>query len=149
VPTTIYFSGSISSGRQDVETYRRIVEAMEAEGHRVLAGAVTAEHVGANGESITPHAIFDRDIAWIDESDLVVAEVSVPSTGVGYEIAYARHHRGIPVICLWRPGFTTRCSAMLAGDRGVELVEYEDLPAMLPRLMESIRRARRYPDRLP
>lgn len=115
----------------------------------MLAGAVTAEHIGAGGEAIAPHEIFARDIAWIDESDLVVAEVSVPSNGVGYEIAYARHARNIPVICLWRAGFTTRCSAMIAGDREIELIAYDEFEPMLPRLLESIRRAGRYPDRLP
>lgn len=121
---------------------------MEADDHRVLAGAVTSE-ITAAGESISPHEIFARDIAWIDESDLVVAEVSVPSNGVGYEIAYARHARNIPVICLWRPGFTSRCSAMIAGDSGIELIAYDDFDSMLPRLLESIRHSRRYPDRLP
>src|SRR3954470_15969764 len=52
VPTTIYFSGSITGGRDDVALYRRIVEALENDGHRVLAGAVAAEHVSASGESI-------------------------------------------------------------------------------------------------
>ncbi|HEX7830181.1 MAG TPA: nucleoside 2-deoxyribosyltransferase [Thermoanaerobaculia bacterium] len=149
MPTTIYFSGSISSGRQDVETYREIVAALEAAGHHVLAGAVTSETVGAGGEAIAPHEIFDRDIAWVDAADVLVAEVSVPSNGVGYEIAYARHRRGIPVICLYRPVYTKRCSAMIAGDRGIELIAYDEVPAMLPQLLESIRRLGRYPDRLP
>ncbi len=149
MPTTIYFSGSISSGRQDLATYRQIVAALENDGHEVLAGAVASEDVGAQGESLAPHEIFDRDLAWVDAADVLVAEVSVPSTGVGYEIAYARFRRGIPVICLYRPAYTKRCSAMISGDRGIELIEYEEVEAMLPRLLESIRRSRRYPDRLP
>jgi nucleoside 2-deoxyribosyltransferase len=149
VPTTIYFSGSISGGRQDLATYREIVAALEAEGHYVLAGAVTSEEIGAHGEALAVQDIFKRDLAWIDAADLVVAEVSVPSSGVGYEIAYARYRREIPVICLYRPAYTKRCTAMISGDAGIELIEYEDVPAMLPRLMESIRRSGRYPDRLP
>jgi nucleoside 2-deoxyribosyltransferase len=149
VPTTIYFSGSISSGRQDVGTYRRIVAALEAEGHHVLAGAVTSEEIGAQGETLAPQEIFDRDLAWVDAADVLVAEVSVPSNGVGYEIAYARYRRAIPVICLYRPAYTKRCSAMISGDRGIELLAYEEVDAMIPRLLESIRRSGRYPDRLP
>jgi nucleoside 2-deoxyribosyltransferase len=149
VPSTIYFSGSISSGRQDVATYRRIVAALEQEGHRVLAGVVTAEEIGDHGERQSPEEICARDLRWIDEAELLVAEVSVPSTGVGYEIAYARYRRDLPVICLYRPAFTKRCTAMVAGDRGIELITYEELETMLPNLLESIRRAARYPDRLP
>ena len=147
--TTIYFSGSISGGRADITLYQRIVETLEAEGHRVLAGAVAAEHVSAGGETLHPPDVCARDLAWLDEADLVVAEVSVPSLGVGYEIAYATRVRQIPVIALYRRAFTQRCSAMIAGDPGVELLEYEDPSEILPALLESIRRPRRYPDRFP
>lgn len=146
---TIYFSGAISSGRDDVAQYRRIVNALEHAGHRVLAGAVASEDVTAGGEALTAQEIFERDIAWIDEAELVVAEVSKPSLGVGYEIAYARHERGIPVICLYRPAYTKRCSAMIAGDAGVELIEYDALDPMIGRLLESIRGASRSPACLP
>ena len=141
--TTIYFSGAISGGRADVALYRRIVEMLEAEGYRVLAGAVAAEHVGAGGETLHPPEICARDLGWLDQSDLVVAEVSVPSLGVGYEIAYATRIRRIPVIALYRKAFTQRCSAMIAGDPRVQLIEYEDASAVLPELLESIRRLRR------
>lgn len=147
--TTIYFSGSISGGRQDVALYRELISAMEAQGCRVIAGAVAAEGVGEGGETLEPRAIFERDLRWIDESDLVVAEVSRPSLGVGYEVAYARHERRIPVICLYRPAWTKRCSAMISGDPGLEYLEYENVGELLPRLLESTSRLRRSPDRLP
>ncbi|MFL6245645.1 MAG: nucleoside 2-deoxyribosyltransferase [Thermoanaerobaculia bacterium] len=147
--TTIYFSGSISGGRADVALYQRLVEVLEDEGYRVLAGAVAAEHVGAGGETLHPPDICARDLDWLDQSDIVVAEVSVPSLGVGYEIAYATRTRKIPVIALYRKAFTQRCSAMIAGDPGVRMIEYEDASAMLPELLESLRALRRYPDRFP
>lgn len=136
---TIYFSGAITGGRADLPLYRTIVAALEAAGHRVLAGAVASETVGDAGEDIDERTIFDRDLRWLNEADVLVAEVSVASLGVGYEIAYARYRRGIRVICLWRPGKTKRCSAMIAGDPGVELIRYEDVEAMLPELLESLR----------
>ena len=141
----IYFSGSITGGREDVALYRRMIDALEADGHRVLAGAVGAEHIGAGGEALALAEIFARDIRWLDESDVVVAEVSTPSHGVGYEIAYARYVRRIPVIALYRRGRTKRCSAMISGDPGVRMLEYDDVDAVL----ESLRQAVRYPDRLP
>ncbi len=149
--TTIYFSGSITGGRHDVELYRRIVDALEADGYRVLAGSVAAEHIGAGGDPLDPCFIFDRDMAWVEEADVLVAEVSTPSTGVGYEIAAARYRYGIPVICLYRPAFTKRCSAMVSGDRGVTLIEYTEdgFATMLDRLRESLRDARRSPASLP
>jgi hypothetical protein len=128
--TTIYFSGSISGGREDVGMYRTFVAALERAGHRVLAGMVTSRHVGAEGESLSAGEIFDRDLAWIEEAardgGALVAEVSRPSIGVGYEIGAARYRFQIPVICLYRPAFTRRCSGMIAGDREIQLIEYTD-----------------------
>ena len=122
MPTTIYFSGSISGGRADLETYRFLVDAMSAEGHRVLAGSVASEEVSDHGDPLAPQDICARDLRWIDEADLLVAELSMPSLGVGYEIAYARWSRQIPVICLYRPAFTKRCSVMIGGDPRIELI---------------------------
>ncbi len=128
--TTIYFSGSISGGREDVQTYRTFVAALEKAGHQVFAGMVTAAHVGPDGEALSSREIFERDVAWIEDvaksGGLLVAEVSRPSIGVGYEIALARHRFAIPVICLYRPAFTKRCSGMIAGDGAIELIEYTD-----------------------
>lgn len=123
---TIYFSGAITGGRDDVPLYRRFVSALEEAGHRVLAGAVTSEGVTSAGEPVDPRAVFQRDLDWIDQADIVVAEVSTPSHGVGYEIATARYRFGTPVICLWRPSRTRRCSAMLSGDAGIRFIEYTD-----------------------
>lgn len=135
---TIYFAGAISGGRGDVAHYRQIVAALERDGHRVLAGAVAAEQVGSDGERIESAAIFDRDMGWIADADVLVAEVSVPSTGVGYEIATARYRRGTPVICLYRPAYTKRCTAMVSGDRGIDLIEYDDAAEMLSRLRSAL-----------
>ena len=144
VGTTIYFSGSISGGREDVGMYRTFVAALESAGHRVLAGMVTAAHVGPDGESLSAHDIFDRDLGWIEEvardGGVLVAEVSRPSIGVGYEIGAARYRFRIPVICLYRPAFTRRCSGMIAGDRGIEVIEYTDetVPAAIEKLLVAI-----------
>jgi hypothetical protein len=138
VALTIYFGGSITGGRADQGLYKTIVEALEQDGHRVLAGAVAAEHVGAAGEALDACAIFERDVDWIAEADVLVAEVSTPSTGVGYEIATARYRDRIPVVCLYRPVYTKRCTAMVAGDREIVLIEYDDAGTMLARLRAEL-----------
>lgn len=140
MPTTIYFSGSITGGREDAALYRRIVDHLRSRGHRVLAGAVAAPDLGHEGEALASGAIFDRDLAWIEEAaaaaGVLVAEVSRPSIGVGYEVATARYRFEIPVVCLWRPAWSRRCTAMVAGDAGVQLIEYGDdtIAEMLERL---------------
>ena len=142
--TTIYFSGAISGGRTDVPLYRKIVDALEKDGYRVLAGSVADEEITDHGDDFDPCLVFTRDIGWLEQANVLVAEVSTPSTGVGYEIATARYRYHMPVICLYRPAYTKRCSAMVSGDMGVELIEYEEdaFASMLERLREALARAR-------
>lgn len=70
--------------------------------------------------------IHDRDLAWLIESDCVVAEVTTPSLGVGYEIGYAVS-TAKPVLALFRPSSGKPLSAMIAGCQALDLKEYESL----------------------
>jgi len=107
---------------------------------------VLTEHVGlgsldAGGEEgLTAHEIHDRDVAWLMASGAVVAEVTTPSLGVGYEIARAAL-QGKPVLCLFRPEGGKRLSAMIAGCSGVAVQTYltsEELPAILGSWFENL-----------
>jgi nucleoside 2-deoxyribosyltransferase len=69
--------------------------------------------MAADGE-LSPEAVFERDTAWLRACDAVIAEVSIPSHGVGFEIAYALEW-GRPVLCLAQGG--VRVSKMLTGIR--------------------------------
>jgi hypothetical protein len=121
--TRIYFCGSIRGGREQASTYREII--------RILSGygEVLTEHVGSEQEvsegdaMLNDTQIHDRDLQWIRESDVMVAEVTIPSLGVGYEIGRAIE-MGIPVLSLYRTGSQGRLSAMIAGSSGVDLRYY-------------------------
>lgn len=123
----IYFSGSISGGRSDGAYYKRLIDALVAAGHRVYAEHVGSATLTGSGEPGPPVDIFERDLKWIQEvsqaGGALVAEVSAPSIGVGYEIAAARYLFDMPVICLFRPAYVARCSAMVAGDSKIKLLE--------------------------
>lgn len=54
--------------------------------------------------------IYRRDISLLEESDCLIAEVTVPSIGVGYEICRALR-MGLPVLCVH--GTDANVSAML------------------------------------
>jgi nucleoside 2-deoxyribosyltransferase len=91
-----------------------MVAHLQAQGHRVLTAHLADEAVlSADGE-LSPEAVFERDTAWLRACEAVIAEVSTPSHGVGFEIAYALE-RGKPVLCLAREG--VRISKMLTGIR--------------------------------
>jgi nucleoside 2-deoxyribosyltransferase len=69
--------------------------------------------------------IHDRDLAWLKEADCLVAEVTTPSLGVGYEIGRAVEW-GKPILCLYRRSCSRALSAMIAGSGGVKLRDYEN-----------------------
>ena len=57
-----------------------------------------AEEGGLTGD----RAIHDRDMRLLGEADSVVAEVTIPSHGVGYEIGRAVEMKK-KILCLHRP----------------------------------------------
>ena len=118
----VYFAGSIRGGRQDADLYKRIIAYIQRS-HVVLT-----EHVGDLSKSKTeglPNqeaAIYEQDTAWLREADVVIAECSTPSLGVGYELAYAEA-RSIPVHIFYdRP--RTNLSAMLTGNSSFHIHPY-------------------------
>ncbi len=70
--------------------------------------------------------IYDRDMAWLMACDLLVAEVSMPSLGVGYELGYAVALRK-PVLCLYNSGSERPLSAMIAGSPGIRTAVYSSM----------------------
>jgi hypothetical protein len=136
----IYFSASISGGRADAPLYAAIIKAL------ARRGTVLTEHIGSpdlsdGGEQGADDAhIYARDIDWLREADAVVAEVSTPSLGVGYEIARAAQ-MGKPVVCLFRPEAGRRLSAMIRGNPAVRVLEYsraDDPAAVAGRALSTI-----------
>lgn len=119
----IYFSASISGGRDDAPRYAALISALQSH------GSVLTEHIGSPDLSDGGEAgpgdieIYVRDLAWLREADIVIAEVTTPSLGVGYEIARAAV-MGKPVIGLFRPESGRRLSAMIRGNPAVKVLEY-------------------------
>ena len=99
----IYFSCSIVGGRADQPIYAALVAHLLAQGHTVPTAALADAGILTNEGPLTPEAVYARDVAWVNGADALIAEVSTPSHGVGYEIALALG-RGLPVLCLHRAG---------------------------------------------
>ena len=120
----IYFAGAIRGGRDDVALYLELVELLRPYG-KVLTEHVVDEQLTSLGESMDDRAIHDRDLAWLKEADCLVAEVTTPSLGVGFEIGKATEW-GLRVLCLLRPNSGRALSALIAGSDRVTVREYQD-----------------------
>jgi 2'-deoxynucleoside 5'-phosphate N-hydrolase len=119
----IYFAGAIRGGREDATLYLEIVKLLSAYGE-VLTEHVAAADLSVLGESRDDRWIHDRDLAWLSEADSLVAEVTTPSLGVGFEIAKATEW-GKRVLCLFRPSAGRALSALIAGSERVTVCEYQ------------------------
>ncbi len=118
----IYFAGSIRGGRIDASLYSRIIE------HMQKTDIVLTEHIGRPDLNLMEQGkrdidIYDQDTAWLRESDLVIAECSCPSLGVGYELAYAEKI-GKPCHIFYDRS-KTQLSAMLTGNPYFHIHPYE------------------------
>jgi nucleoside 2-deoxyribosyltransferase len=118
----IYFSCSITGGRQDQAVYAAIVDHLLAQGHKVPTAHLSSEQILAEETVIEPREVYDRDLNWVEECDALIAEVSTPSHGVGYEIALALF-LGKPVFCCYRNG--RRVSKMILGNNHPKLKIYK------------------------
>ena len=109
----IFLSGSIRGGRQLLETYQLMYNFLEETGAEALCWHVADPELEKVEMKMTEEEIYSRDMGLLEKSDALIAEVSVPSTGVGYEICRALV-KGIPVLCLYRPDAIV--SAMVLGN---------------------------------
>jgi nucleoside 2-deoxyribosyltransferase len=126
----LYFSCSLTGGRRDQPMYAALVAHLQVLGHRVLTAHLAAEAATDEDDGMPAAEVFERDTAWIRDCEAVIAEVSTPSHGVGFEVAYALE-RGKPVLCLAQEG--VRISKMVTGIRqaGFEFRTYGNQQAAL------------------
>ena len=122
----IYFAGAIRGGRDETDIYNNIITYLSSKAE------VLTEHVGSSelktiGETNRSDGeIFLRDMEWLQSADLVIAEVTTPSLGVGYELGIAEKLK-IPALCLYRPINRKRLSAMISGNEKFNCQAYQTL----------------------
>lgn len=126
----IYFAGSIRGGRVDAELYNRLIRYLKK------YGDVLTEHVGAKDLSLVEQdrkrdaLIYNQDTAWLRESDILIAECTCPSLGIGYELAYAER---FGISChIFYDKTKTELSAMLTGDSYYNIHPYKNENEIYP-----------------
>lgn len=109
----IYFACSITGGREFEAAYQEIVAALTADGHEIPTSHLVQSDVMENEHELSPQDVYERDVNWIKKCDVLIAEVSVPSHGVGYEIGAALNI-GKPVLCIYQK--ERKVSKMITGN---------------------------------
>ncbi|MBU0636426.1 nucleoside 2-deoxyribosyltransferase [Candidatus Micrarchaeota archaeon] len=132
----VYFAGSITGGMEFAKQYEQLNDFLKTK------AIVLTEHLGSGkisdqGEQLEADYIFKRDTDWIKESDLLIAEVSTPSLGVGYEIALAEQV-GTPIVCLYNKKSLKRLSGMIRGNKKITLIYYETIEEAIQELKKVL-----------
>ncbi|MBC8184356.1 nucleoside 2-deoxyribosyltransferase [candidate division KSB1 bacterium] len=133
----IYFSASIAGGRKYLSVYKKIVAHLKDNGHKVLSEHIVRDDIFNDEEKWAPKNVFEQDIKWLDESDVVIAEISNPSLGVGYEICYALT-KGLKVLCAYESDLFI--SKMITGNTSetLQLFEYGEVDKLLEKIDEFL-----------
>ncbi len=123
----IYFAASIRGGRADQEKYNQLIHFLSSKA-KVLTEHVGDDAIGEKGEKdLDEQEIHQRDLVWLSAADAVVAEVTTPSLGVGYELGIAEK-MDKPTLCLYEDTKEDRkLSAMISGNPNFSTFHYKDL----------------------
>lgn len=132
----LYFACSVTGGREFEPIYQALTQALLADGHEIPTAHLADASVLELEAKVSARQVFDRDLTWIAAADALLAEVSVPSHGVGYEIGCALA-ADKPVLCLSQHG--RKVSKMITGNPHPKLtiLTYQDSP-------EAVRLARQF-----
>jgi len=112
----IYFGFTVAGDRSTLDTARKVVELLEELGHEVLTRHLVSADAWDADRSISPQAVFRRDLGWLDQCDLFIAEVSGSSFGLGFETGFLLGATDKKVVLLYRRDVEKKVSLLITGN---------------------------------
>ena len=112
----IYFGFTVAGDRSTLDAARRVVDFLEDLGHNVLTRHLVSDDAWETDRSISPRDVFRRDMAWLDQCDIFIAEVSGSSFGLGFETGYLLGATTKKVVLLYRRELEKRVSLLITGN---------------------------------
>ena len=112
----IYFGFTVAGDRSTLDIARKVVELLEELGHEVLTRHLVSADAWDADRSISPQAVFRRDMGWLDQCDLFIAEVSGSSFGLGFETGYLLGATEKKVVLLYRRDLEKKVSLLITGN---------------------------------
>src|SRR6266850_1725767 len=124
----IYFGFTVAGNRSSVEAARRMVNILEAMGHRVLTRHLVQDDAWESDRLISPQDVYTRDMKWLQECDCFIAEVSGSSFGLGFETGYVLGATRKKVVLFYRRDLEKKISLLITGNAhpACTLVPYAD-----------------------
>src|SRR5271156_5142171 len=112
----IYFGFTVAGDRSGIETARRVVQLLQKLGHEVLTRHLVEDNAWEADRQISAQDVYRRDMAWLEQCDLFIAEVSGSSFGLGFEAGYLLGATNKKVILLYRRDLEHKLSLLISGN---------------------------------
>lgn len=115
----IYLACTVRGDRGGLDAARALASLLQRKGHEVLTTHLLADDADAAESALTERDVFERDLAWLDSADLLIAEASGSSYGVGFEVGYVLGRAAVTgqqVILLYRAERKPHVSRLIAGN---------------------------------
>ena len=134
--TKVYFACSVRGGG-DTSHYLALLTTIKEAGGEVLSEIFVNDAIQFSGSPLPEPQIYARDISMIQDADIIIAEVTNPSLGVGYELGYAENlHK--PILCLFDTNSQKKLSAMVKGNPYNKVVLYSSDSLPVQEIQEFI-----------
>ncbi len=116
---TVYLACTVRGDRGGILAGRAICERLQQQGHEVLTTHLLADNVESAESQITERDVFRRDLEWLTACDVLVAEASGSSYGVGFEVGYVLGRAGASgqrVVLLYDTARHDQLSRLITGN---------------------------------
>ena len=112
----IYFGFTVAGDRSGLDTARRVVRLLEELGHEVLTRHLVDDNAWEADRRISAQNVYRRDMAWLEQCELFIAEVCGSSFGLGFETGYLLGATNKRVILLYRRELEGKVSLLISGN---------------------------------
>jgi len=122
---------------------RDLVRDLEGCGHTILTKHLLDDNIETAESALSERQVFDRDIEWLEACDLLIADASGSSFGVGFEVGYVlgRSDRtNQRVLLLYRADRAAAISRLIVGlsHPRCEVIAYQDPAHLAQRVAQQV-----------
>lgn len=125
----VYLGFTVAGNRSSVQAAKKILGVLQSMGHQVLTSHLVREDAWDADRTVPPQEIFARDMKWLAQCDIFVAEVSGSSFGLGFETGYLLGATQKKTILFFERGAGERILLLITGNTHPNciLVRYSQL----------------------
>lgn len=111
----IYFATAVIGDRSNIEDARAIADLLEKKGHEILTKHLFRDDAFKADGIITPQEVFERDVRWLEEADVILIDATGSGFGIGFEAGFVLGKMNKPVFLFYNKKYSERISRMARG----------------------------------